>query len=435
MNNLALDFLDFIKKSPTAYHATANLAQILEANGFIRLYEHEVFKIALGGKYYITKNDSSIIAFKAPTSLEDLSFNIAASHTDSPTFKVKPNETITSAVNTLMLSLEPYGGTIYSTWLDRPLSLAGRVSYLDEGKIISRLVKVERPLCVIPNLAIHQNRSINDGYKYQANVDMLALLSANKEDKLADIIKHEAKLGEKEILGMDLTLYNYDRGHLFGANNEFMLAPQIDNLECSYLTLCGFLAGGNAKSVNVYASFDNEEVGSGTKQGALSTFLLDTLERLSLSLGLRHEEFKMALAKSFMLSCDNAHAMHPNNPQISDSGNKVYLNGGIVIKTNANQSYTTDSVSQALFKAILNDAKVKYQMFANRSDQRGGSTLGHLALEHVSIDTVDIGLAQLAMHSAMETAGALDLETLVLGLKAFYNKHLTKKKDNNFIIE
>lgn len=435
MNNLALDFLDFIKKSPTAYHATANLAQILEANGFIRLYEHEAFKIALGGKYYITKNDSSIIAFKAPTSLEDLSFNIAASHTDSPTFKVKPNETITSAVNTLMLSLEPYGGTIYSTWLDRPLSLAGRVSYLDEGKIISRLVKVDRPLCVIPNLAIHQNRSINDGYKYQANVDMLALLSANKEDKLADIIKHEAKLGEKEILGMDLTLYNYDRGHLFGASNEFMLAPQIDNLECSYLTLCGFLAGGNAKSVNVYASFDNEEVGSGTKQGALSTFLLDTLERLSLSLGLSHEEFKMALAKSFMLSCDNAHAMHPNNPQISDSGNKVYLNGGIVIKTNANQSYTTDSVSQALFKAILNEAKVKYQMFANRSDQRGGSTLGHLALEHVSIDTVDIGLAQLAMHSAMETAGALDLETLVLGLKAFYDKHLTKKKDNNFIIE
>ena len=428
------EFLEFINVSKTPFHATNALAAKLAENGYVKLVESDKWNIELGGKYYVVKNDSSIIAFTVPTVLTDLSFNITASHTDSPTFKVKPNYNIETAAKTLGMHLEVYGGTIYSSWLDRPLSVAGRVIVREGNKLVTKLVDVNRPLCLIPNVAIHQNRSVNDGYKYNPAVDLVALYGAKDGAKLGDIVKEECNI-DGSISAMELYIYNCNRGTLFGGRNEFVSAPQIDNLECAYLSLEALLLSNNTKSCNVYCAFDNEEVGSGSKQGALSTFLLDVLSRVSNKLGLTEEELKVALAKSFMVSCDNAHATHPNQPSLCDSLNRVYMNEGIVIKTNANLSYTTDAVSQALFTSVLDEANVKWQVFANRSDVRGGSTLGHLSLSQVSIDSIDIGLAQLAMHSSSEVCGVKDMTMMVLGLKAFYNKHLTKDSNNNFIIE
>lgn len=428
-------FLDYINGSKTPFHAVNNLSESFSLNGYKRLLESEKWNLELGGKYYVTKNESAIIAFKVPTDLSDLSFNLVASHTDSPTFKVKPNHTVETAAHTLALHLEAYGGTILSSWLDRPLSVAGRVVYKDGEKIVSKLVDINRPLCVIPNVAIHQNRSINDGYKYNVASDMLALYGAKNSMKLEDIIVNECNIDKSMLCSMELYLYNYQRGCLFGSDNEFILAPQIDNLECAYLSHLAMLEANNDKSCNVYCSFDNEEVGSGSKQGALSNFLADTLERICNGLGLDSEELKIALAKSFMVSCDNAHATHPNQPQLCDSMNRVYMNEGIVVKTNANLAYTTDAISQALFTSILNECEVKYQVFANRSDVRGGSTLGHLSCQKVSIDSIDIGLAQLAMHSSSEVCGVADIDMMVRGLTAFLNKHLSKDEDNNFIIK
>lgn len=428
-------FLKFIEKAKTPFHAVNAIASKLEMNGFSRLLESNMWDIRPGCKYYVTKNDSSIIAFTTPIDYSDLSFNIAASHTDSPTFKVKPNHTVETAAKTLGMHLETYGGTIYSSWLDRPLSVAGRVVVKEDNKFKTQLVDVNRPLCVIPNVAIHQNRSVNDGYKYNPAVDMVALYGVKGGVKLNELVAKECNIDLEKVVSMELYLYNYNRGFLFGGDNEFIGAPQIDNLECAYLSLEAFLLSNNTKSMNVYAAFDNEEVGSGSKQGALSTFLIDVLERATLSLNVSKEELKVALAKSMMVSCDNAHATHPNQPALCDQLNRVYMNEGIVIKTNANLSYTTDAISQAVFTSILDESSVKWQIFANRSDTRGGSTLGHLSLSQVSIDSIDIGLPQLAMHSASEVAAVADMDMMVNGLKAFYNKHLSKDESNNFIVQ
>lgn len=428
-------FLDFIKTSKTPFHATQNLANEFIENGFEKLHEAKKWDLKLGGKYFICKNDSSILAFTIPTDISDLSFNMVASHTDSPTFKVKPNHTVESAARTLGIALEVYGGTILSSWLDRPLSVAGRVVYKEGNKLVTKLVDINRPLLVIPNVAIHQNRSINDGYKYNPATDMTALYGTKGGIKLEELIIAEYGLNKEDLCSMELYIYNFERGYSFGSNNEFILAPQIDNLESAFLSSLALLESNNNKSINLYAAFDNEEVGSGSKQGALSMFLADTLKRIFNSLGLKEEELSIALAKSFMVSCDNAHATHPNQPQLCDPLNRVYMNEGIVVKTNANLSYTTDGISYALFTSILKEKNIKFQVFANRSDVRGGSTLGHLSQEHVSIDTIDIGLAQLAMHSSNETCGALDIDIMIDGLKAFYNKHLSKDEENNFIIE
>lgn len=427
-------FLNFIDKAKTPFHAVSELVLKLEASGYKRLLESEVWSIKPDKKYYVTKNDSSIIAFTTPSDCSDLSFNIAASHTDSPTFKVKPNYSVETAAKTLGMHLETYGGTILSSWLDRPLSVAGRVVVKEGSKFVTKLVDINRPLCVIPNVAIHQNRSVNDGYKYNPAVDMVALYGVKGGTKLNEIVANECGLDLNKVISMELYLYNFNRGFLFGGNNEFIGAPQIDNLQCAYLSLEAFLLSNNTKSMNVYAAFDNEEVGSGSKQGALSTFLLDVLERATLSLNVSKEELKVALAKSMMVSCDNAHATHPNQPALCDQLNRVYMNEGIVIKTNANLSYTTDAISQAVFTSILDETSIKWQIFANRSDTRGGSTLGHLSLSQVSIDCIDIGLPQLAMHSASEVAAVSDMKMMVDGLKAFYDKHLTKDENNNFVV-
>ncbi len=414
------ELLAFIQKSPSCYHVVANISKILEEEGYQKLLEGERWKLQPGGKYYVIRNASSIIAFRIPK-FNYVGFMIAASHSDAPAFKIKSNPEMRLDNQYTKLNVEKYGGMICSTWLDRPLSIAGKVMVSTEEGIEERLFNVDRDLLMIPNLAIHMNREINDGYKVNAQRDMLPLFGgAETKETFNSFIAKNLQVEEEQILGMDLFLYNRMQGCLWGENNEFFSSGKIDDLECAFTSLKGFLKGNHPDTVQVLAVFDNEEVGSGTKQGAKSTFLFDTLSRINRSVGRDEEAYHMALASSFMLSADNGHAVHPNLPEKADPTNHPYMNQGVVIKYNANQKYTTDSVSEAIFKKICMSANVPYQVYVNRSDILGGSTLGNLANERVSVNTVDIGLAQLAMHSAYETAGTKDVLYMARVMEAFY---------------
>lgn len=422
------DFLKFIDKAVTQYHAVAEMEKKLVEANFIRLYEEEPFTVECGKSYYVVRNTSSILAFKVPQNLRGASINVVASHTDSPTFKLKPNNKLVIQNTYTSLNTEVYGGPIYSSFFDRPLSLAGRVFVKKDNKIEERLINFDRDLLVIPNECIHFNREVNSGKKYNEQIDLLPLLGGEDAD-LDKMIRHELKLEKnEEVLSYDIQIYNRYRGSVIGANKEFFMAPQIDNLESAYATLLGFITAQNDESLNVWVSFDNEEVGSRTKQGAASGFLSSTLKRVYNALGLTDEDLSCGILNGLFVSCDNAHAMHPNNPCHTDSLNKVLMNKGIVIKSNANQAYTTDGLSQSLLKSIFDNAKVPYQFFTNRSDVRGGSTLGAISLGQVSMPSVDIGLAQLAMHSACEVAGSKDFDILVEGMKAFYSTIIKKDK-------
>lgn len=415
---------EFIKKSPTSFHAVNNISDILKASGYEELSEEEPFKIKAGGKYYVIRGGSSIIAFNIGKKIE-FKFNIVASHSDSPCFKIKENAEISVRDKYMQLNTEGYGGMILSTWLDRPLSVAGRVIL---KSFEEKLVNVDRDLLVIPNVAIHFNRKINEGYEYNKQVDMLPLFGGNetKTGDFMELISDSIGVNKDEILSSDLYLYPRTEPVELGANNEFIGAPRLDDLECAYTTLQGFIKTSddmkksNNSAINVYACFDNEEVGSLTMQGAMSTFLKDVVKRISLSLGKSEEELMCAMAKSFMISCDNAHSVHPNHPEKSDATNSVYMNEGIVVKSNANQKYTSNGKSIAKFKTMCENANVPYQFFANRSDIAGGSTLGNLAMSQVSIEAVDIGLAQLAMHSSFETAGKHDVDYMISVMTEFF---------------
>ncbi len=413
--------IEFIEKSTDCYHAVKSVRERLEGEGFTELCEDGRWTINEGGKYYVVRNYSSVIAFKVPEK-NYKSFLICASHTDSPCFKLKSNFEI-SAENMVKLSVEGYGGMIMSSWLDRPLSVSGRVVTVKDGKVQTRLVNIDRDLLMIPNLAIHMSRDINKGYEFNVKRDMCPL-AGGKDGALIDIVAENAGVKKDDIKGFDLSLYNRMRGTVTGTDNEYFSAPRIDDLQCVYTTLEGFLDSESENAISVFAAFDNEEVGSGTKQGAKSGFLRDTLERINAALGGDEEDYKRAVAQSFMLSCDNAHAVHPNHADKSDSANRVYMNGGIVIKYNANQRYTTDAVSEAVVKYVCEKAEVPYQLYANRSDIPGGSTLGNLSNEKVSLNTADIGLAQLAMHSAYETAGSKDTTYMINFVKTFYESNL-----------
>ena len=416
------NLFSFIDNSPTAFHAIATIEAKLKENGFCHLEETDTASIVPGGKYYVTRNGSSVIAFQIPNT-PPVSCMIAASHSDSPTFKVKPNGECEVLGQYLKLNTERYGGMIIPSWFDRPLSLAGRVAIEKSDGIEIKLVNLDADLLVIPNVAIHMNRTINDGYKYNPAIDTAPLMASLSSNKHLDTLIAEAAGCEKDkIIGHDLFLYSRQKGTLIGADESFFLSPRIDNLECAYATLEGFLAADVKKSIALYAVFDNEETGSETKQGAASDFLETTLARIANSLGIA--SVSTLLANSMMLSADNAHARHPNHPELADAQNAPHMNGGIVIKYNASQRYTTDSVSAALFKKICQYANVPTQTFANRSDMAGGGTLGSIATTKVSLKTVDIGLAQLAMHSACETAGVKDVDYLAKASEVFFSSSL-----------
>lgn len=420
----AQELIKFIKKAHTTYQATTEAQNILNENGFIELNFQDSWQLLSNQGYYITKNDSSIIAFKIGNNLENLNLQLVASHNDSPTFKIKPNSVIVNNDYT-RLNTEPYGGVIFSSWLDKPLGLAGKVM-IKEGNVIQPKIVELSPTVVIPNVAIHLNRGINENNALNANVDMPVLLGLKNID-FNKVIKDT--VGEVDILDYDLFLYNKEEGCLAGANQELICAPRLDNLECYYTSLQSFLNAHNDDNINMWAGFNNEEVGA-SNNSADSTFLMDVIDGILDSLQMINKK-RAILARSMMVSADNAHAIHPNHPEKSDGTNNVKMNEGIVIKYNAGLNYTTDSVSGSIFKALCEEAKVPYQSYTNRSDLRGGGTLGRVLLKQFSVVSVDIGLAQLAMHSSYETAGVADLESMYNALCKYYNTHVRIDKNGN----
>ncbi len=416
----------FIEESPTAFHAVKTLRDRLLSEGFEELFENTKWNLKKGGKYFVIRNGSSIISFKLPKA-KYKGFYIIASHSDSPSFKIKENPEIEACGAYITLNVEKYGGMLCAPWFDRPLSVAGRLNIrAGKGKndICSemRLVNVDRDLVMIPSLAIHMNREANDGMKYNAQKDLLPIFGdETSSGKFMDIIAEEAGVQKEDIISHDLFLYNRVKPTIWGADNEYISASRLDDLECCYGSFEGFLKAENKKNVTMHVVFDNEEVGSTTKQGAASTFLKDTLVRINESVGNSNEDYLISLSESFMVSADNAHAIHPNYTDKADPVNRPAMNRGIVIKYNANQKYTTDSVSAAVCKMVCESADVPYQVFTNRSDIAGGSTLGNISGTQVALNTVDIGMAQLAMHSPYETAGTKDVEYLIGFSEAFYS--------------
>ncbi len=413
------DLFEFIKASPSAFHTVSTVRDTLLREGYTELLEFDRWELCDGGKYFVTRNGTSLIAFR--TVSRPNGFMIAASHTDSPTFRVKLGGENNGAYS--RLDVEKYGGMIYYTWLDRPLSVAGRVVVSTDNGVESRLVNLDSDLVSIPSVAIHLNRGVNDGYKFNPAVDMLPLFSLSG-GKLTDMISTAASVSSECILSHDLFLYNREEGRTFGAEGEFILCPRLDDLESVYASLEGFLTSDSSSSVPVLAIFDNEEVGSETKQGAASTFLADTLLRVA---GDREAYLRM-LPASMMLSIDNAHALHPNHPELSDRGNAPTLGGGIVVKFNANQRYATDGVSHGLFLELCNRGGIKTQRYYNRADLPGGSTLGSISDTRVSVSTIDIGFPQLAMHAATETAAVADVKPMIDATRVFFSTSLIPTK-------
>ncbi len=433
--NYVNGLMDFISSSPSAFHAVDKLSAMLDAAGYTRITESGREPIKAGGKYYVTRNLSSLIAFRTPES-GDAQARITASHCDSPVFKLKENYEVVVREKYVQLNVERYGGMLMSTWLDRPLSVAGRALVKTPSGLATRLVDLTDTTVVIPNVAIHMNRKANDGMAYNAQQDMLPLFGSGASKGLfKEKIAEACGCAESDILGCDLFLYSRVEPTVWGKDGEFVSAGRLDDLECAYATAEAFINSTSMRGMPVLAVFDNEEVGSTTKQGADSTFLTDVLTRAWRALGATEDDIYAYKASSVMLSCDNAHALHPNHPEYSDATNSVYMNSGIVIKESANQKYTSDAASKAILRTVLDAADVKYQFFANRSDMIGGGTLGNISNSHFSLNTVDIGLPQLAMHSSWETAGTLDLEYMIKGCTAFYDSFIKTAADGEFIIE
>lgn len=419
------EMLSFIEKSPTAFHAAANIKADLEEHGFRELKEAEKWELEPGKGYFAVRNGSSIIAFLLPQERGE-GFHITAAHSDSPSFKIKESPEMRVEKAYLKLNTEKYGGMILAGWLDRPLSVAGRIVVKGENGLESRLVNVEKDLMVIPSVAIHMVRDAKKESEFNPQTDMLPLYACcgdeGEKNVLMKRIAAEAGVAEEDILGHDLFLYPREKGRILGEEGEFVLSPRLDDLQGVYASVKAFLETAPKRYINVCAVFDNEEVGSSTKQGANSTLLEDVLCRIGESLGYSRSEYLQLIAGSFLISADNAHAVHPNHPEKADPTNRPYLNRGIVIKFHGSQKYATDAVSAAEMKMLCREAGVPCQTYANRSDIPGGSTLGNISTSHVSLSTVDIGLPQLAMHSAMETAGIKDTEYAVAAFKTFFGK-------------
>ena len=416
--------LDFISRSPTAFHAVENTARSLADAGFEELRETEGWALAPGARAFVRRNGSSLIAFRVPEGVP-AGLLLAAAHSDSPCFKLKESAAL-SSVGYVRLSVEKYGGMLCAPWMDRPLSLAGRVTLREGDRLVSRLVDLRRPVALIPNVAIHMDRNANESKSYDVLADMPALFSLAGGRGPEALIAESLGVKEEDIVSKELYLYPCEPGTLWGAEEEFLSSPRLDDLQCVFGCLQGFLEAEGSGSLTVLCVFDNEEVGSASKQGADSTFLSDVLRRVFLALGLDESAFLRCAANGFMVSADNAHAVHPNHPEHADRSERPVPNGGVVLKYNANARYTTDSVSAALFSEICRRAEVPVQRYSNRADKPGGSTLGNISLSHLSLDCADVGLAQLAMHSCYETGGAKDTEYLVRAMRAYFSCTLRK---------
>lgn len=431
MDQITKELLDFLDASPSCYHVVKQVTELLEEAGYQKLMEFRPWTVRKGGKYYVVRGDSSVIAFRVPMK-PVTGFQLAAAHSDFPTLKLREKAELSSAGGTIRLSVEPYGGMIYRSWLDRPLSVAGRVAVSVGERIETRLVCVDRDLLVIPSLAIHMNRAVNKGTELDPAIDLLPLFGSGQTGRFREIIAREADVREEDLLSTELFLYPRTRGTVLGMDEEFIASPRLDDLQCVFGCLKGFLAAKESSSLPVLCVFNNEEVGSGTRQGADSTFLTDTLSRISTDLGQTSEEYLTLLANSFLISADNAHAIHPAHPEYADKQEFPVLNGGIVVKYNASQHYTTDAVSAAVFSKICTDAKVPFQRYSNRADLPGGSTLGNISTAHLSLPAVDIGLPQLAMHACYEVAGAKDTAYLVQAMETYFGKAIQHLPEGGF---
>lgn len=426
--DFAKDLLDYIYDSPTSFHAVETSTELLEKNGFKEVKLNEKWNLKVEGKYYVTKNSSALIAFTINSNnIEKEGFRMIASHSDSPSFRIKPNAQMSVENTYLKLNTECYGGPILNTWLDRPLSIAGRVVIKSENILNpeEKLVNLRKPICIIPNVAIHLNRSINDGYKYNKQKDMLPLVglindALEKDNFLLKEIAKELKVEVEDILDFDLFLYEYEKGCLMGINEEFISTGRLDNLSMAHASLNALINTSGRHGINLISIFDNEEVGSSTKQGADSNMLLNILERICISLGKTREEFFTSIYSSFIISADLAHGVHPNMAEKHDPTNRPVLGKGPVIKINANQSYTSDAYSASVYKSICKEANVKYQEFVNRSDERGGSTIGPISSTHIDIPSVDIGSPILAMHSIRELGSILDHYSIYKTFATFF---------------
>ena len=416
----------FLDASHSQYHARAYLTAILDKEGYTALKESEKWELVPGGKYYVTRGGSAVLAFRVPEG-EALGFLISAAHTDRPAFKLKENGEIEGVCP--RLAVERYGGQILAPWLDRPLSIAGRVLVQTERGAESRLLDIDRDLLLIPNVAIHMNRQVNDGYKWNPVTDVLPLL-ASLENKGQFTAMLEKEAGGK-ILSHDLFLYIRQKASVWGLDESFLSSAALDDLECVWGCFRGFLTSGTGRSIPLFAALDSEEVGSCSPQGAGSTLLRQTVSRIAQALALDENRL---LAQSFLVSADNAHAQHPNHPELADAGNAPKMGGGIVVKFNANLKYCTDGYSAALFRTVCRKAGVPTQNYYNRPDIPGGSTLGCISIGQVSVPTVDIGLAQLAMHSCYETAAVSDAIDLEKAMTVYFGSTLRKTEDS-FILE
>lgn len=428
------DLVEFLQESVTPFHAAATAESWLRAAGFTRLEEADYWNLEPGKGYYTTRNGSSVVAWRVPDHAIG-GWRIVASHSDSPTWKIKTD--IVENDGCRRLSVEGYGGMIMSTWLDRPLTVGGRVIVKTEDGIESRLVCIDRDLLVIPSLAIHFQRDINKGHTFNPQVDMQPLWGPAGSRTLTDLVAEELGVDTADILDSDLQLVTRQAPTQIGPDGEFFMAPRIDDLECAATTLLGFLdaaAETDSACAPVWAMLDNEEVGSSSRMGAQSSYLRDVLDRIVDAIPHSGQAMQRAMANSFMLSADNAHATHPNFPQKSDPCAPVRLGGGVVLKYNASQKYTTNAVSGAIFRAICEKADVPVQVFTNRADEAGGSTLGNLQSHTLPIPMADIGLAQLAMHSAVETASVADAEAMTKAVAAFYRVHLRALGDGTYTL-
>jgi aspartyl aminopeptidase len=418
----------FLNDSPTAFHAVENIRKQLLAAGFEELMEAQTWTLQQNKRYFVTRNGSSILAFTTPSTFT--SVQVVATHLDSPTFKIKDNGVIIDHQQ-IKLNVEKYGGMIASTWFDRPLSIAGRVMIETEFGLQQQVINVDKDIAMIPNAAIHLNRSINEGHKYNIQKELLPIIGQGEDFNLYKYLENECQLNGKIVAG-DLYLYNRQMAISWGVNEEYIASSRIDNLECTFAVLESIMQSYNDKVLNIAVMFDNEEVGSRTKQGADSSFLEQTLVRIKECFYLSEQEYMAMLAKGFMISADNAHAYHPNFGELHDITNHPLINQGIVVKHSANQAYTTDAVAASIFRSLCKRVGIPVQDFYNNSNTIGGSTLGNISTSHVSLNSVDIGLPQWAMHSTYEVAGSKDFFDLIGVLTYFYNNEVTIK--NNIVL-
>lgn len=429
MNDTTKKLFSFIEKSPTSFHAVKNAADALDAAGFHPLREGAQWELSPGSGYYVTRNQSSLIAFRVPERITG--FMAGAAHTDSPCLKLKENMELHPEGYT-KLDAEKYGGMLIAPWLDRPLSIAGRLMVSTKDGVAPVLVNLNRDLLVIPNMAIHMDRTLNETKKWDAQVDLLPLLSKG-DRKLLPLLAEQAGVAPEDILSFDLFVYNRDQGTVLGPDGEFILCPRLDDLQCAFGLLEGFLQAATPKAMPVLCLFDNEEVGSQTRQGAMSTFFCDTLRRVCQARGLSEEDYLRCVAQSLMVSADNAHAVHPNHPEKAALTNRPMLGDGPVIKHGPR--YATDSVSDALMRQIFKAANVPCQSYFNHTNVAGGGTLANISGTQVSMHAVDIGLPQLAMHSACETAGTADTDYLIRTMAVCFSAKITEIGTEHFAIE